>query len=435
MSFHALMEARLEKHAGESLSESHPLGHEIDQFADHDAHGFKGFVESLGTWAKEHPGKILTALHALRPVLNIKSVTVATSYEAVKDILGRDGDFAVTYGPKMEMITQGAGFFLGMDDDQEKGFSARTNMLMLFRRDDIESLVKPLIDRLAQQRLAQLKPGFDLVADYLKLLPAEFAIRYFGLRQIEPALLHQWTAGLFDYLFIDVTDNPVVGRQAEEFAEQLRDALDQEIATATPSSDTVIGRGITLHKAGIPGFDPVNLRNNVIGLLIGLVPTTAKSAAMAYDYATHTPESARAFFDFHESHDFPAFNAYVRELTRLNPINPGLFRKAVREATVISGGKAFRIPENNLIFVGTFTAMRDNKHLPQPLQIMPGRPDSAYLTYGYGLHACFGRYINDLHVSSLLYHCFQAGHWQRADGDAGNLVFDGAFPSHLKMKA
>jgi cytochrome P450 len=417
------------------IDHSHPLGHEIDEFAEKNPEVLKGFVESLGAWAKANPGKILAVLHAVRPVLSIKSVTVITSFEGVKQILGNDSDFAVVYGPKMSMITEGAGFFLGFDDAESKGFANRTNMQMLFRRDDTQTLIRPIIDSLAQSKLSRLNPGFDLVADYLKLLPAEFAIRYFGFQQIDAQWLYRVTAGLFEYLFIDVTNNPVIAKNAESLAGEFRAKLDAEIALAAAPPTSVLGRGLALQRAGIEGFDAINLRNNLLGLLIGLVPTTAKAAAMAYDYGCQTRTSAETFFDFFRNNDFARFQAYVRELTRLNPINPGLFRKCNSTASISSGGRSYTIPAGNTVFVGTCTAMRDKLSLAAPGEIIPGRSDSAYLTYGYGLHACFGRYINDLHVAALLHNCFNSGHMVRADGADGDLHFDGAFPSSLKLKS
>jgi cytochrome P450 len=434
MSFAEFIEDKISSLELHTLSESHPLGHEIDKFAKNNPGGIKGFVESLGTWAKGHPGNVLSILHAIRPVLSVKNITIVTSYEGVKDVLGRDGDFAVTYGQKMEMITENAGFFLGMDDSLTKGFTDRSNMQMLFRRDDIPTIVKPLIDKLCQSKLEKLKPGFDLVSDYLQFIPAEFAIQYFGFSKIQKEWLYETTAGLFEYLFIDVTDNPIIAKRAEFHAKEIREKLDIEISLASAPADTVLGRGLALHKAGVPGFDPVNLRNNMIGLLIGLVPTTSKSAVMAYDYATSTDERAVAFKEYFKSSDDKSFQAYVRELTRINPINPGLFRKAIQDTTISSGGKTYKIPKGNMVFIGTYTAMRDKNHILEPVNIIPDRPDSAYLTYGYGLHACFGRYINDLHVSSLLYNCFKHGFFYREDGSDGDLVFDGAFPAHLKLK-
>lgn len=425
----------------DSLDETHPLGHELDQQADKNPEGFKGFVHLLGTWAKEHPENILKVIHKLRPVLTIKNVSVVTSYEAVKDVLGRDGDFSVTYGPKMEMITEGKGFFLGMDDNSQ-GFSARNNMQMLFRRDDLESLVKPIIKTLCEKQLENLPPNFDLVNDYLMYIPAKFAIQYFGLQQTKPEWLLKITQTLFEYLFIDVINDPELAKKAANAAAELREQLDEVIAFSTANieqnslvhTDTVIARGIKLHNAGVSGFDPISLRNNILGLLIGLVPTSAKSASMAFDYATLTPVKAKDFYQAYQNNNNDSFQKTVRELTRLNPINPGLFRKAAFDTQISSGGKQYPIKKDTLIFVGTYTAMQDKKHISDPSEIKIGRPESNYLTYGFGLHACFGRYINDFHVAQLLESLFDKSHYVREEKDSGKLTFEGVFPVSLKVK-
>ena len=41
---------------------------------------------------------------------------VVTRFEDVKEVLARDGDFDVVYGPRMIEITGGQNFFLGMQD-------------------------------------------------------------------------------------------------------------------------------------------------------------------------------------------------------------------------------------------------------------------------------------------------------------------------------
>ncbi len=427
----------------DSLDEKHPLGHELDQQVDKNPEGFKGFVHLLGTWAKEHPANILKVIHKLRPVLTVKGVSVITSYEAVKDVLGRDSDFNVTYGPKMEMITEGKGFFLGMDDNTQ-GFTARNNMQMLFRRDDLDMLVKPLIKSLCEEQLKDKTDQFDLVNDYLKDIPAKFAIQYFGLQHTDPEWLLKITQTLFEYLFIDVINDPRLAEKAAIAAAELREQLDKEISHSSKAiSDnsnnkininTVIARGINLHQAGVVGFEPVNLRNNILGLLIGLVPTTAKSAAMAFDYATQTPAKAQDFYNAYQNNNNASFEKTVRELTRLNPINPGLFRKAAIDTHISSGGKQYTILKDTLIFVGTYTAMQDEKHITEPINIQLDRPESVYLTYGFGLHACFGRYINDYHVAQLLESLFDKNHYVREANDSGNLTFEGVFPVSLYIK-
>lgn len=440
-SFIKWFENIVENNDYDSLDETHPLGHELDQQADKNPEGFKGFVHLLGTWAKEHPENILKVIHKLRPVLTIKKVSAVTSYEAVKDVLGRDSDFSVTYGPKMEMITEGKGFFLGMDDNSQ-GFSARNNMQMLFRRDDLDGLVKPIIKSLCKSQLENVSNEFDLVNDYLINIPAKFAIQYFGLQQTKPEWLLKITQTLFEYLFIDVINDPELAKKAANAAAELREQLDEVIAFSIANieqhslvhTDTVIARGIKLHNAGVSGFDPINLRNNILGLLIGLVPTTAKSAAMAFDYGAKTPDKAKDFYQAYQNNSNDSFQKTVRELTRLNPINPGLFRKAAFDTQISSGGKQYPIKKDTLIFVGTYTAMQDKNHISDPTDIKIDRSESDYLTYGFGLHACFGRYINDFHVAQLLESLFDKNHYIREENNSGNLTFEGVFPVSLKVK-
>jgi hypothetical protein len=56
------------------------------------------------------------------------------------------------------------------------------------------------------------------------------------------------------------------------------------------------------------------------------------------------------------------------------------------------------------------------------------------MTYGAGLHACFGRYINDLHIALLLRELFLSDTLKRADGNDGDLQFDGPFPDSLILE-
>lgn len=417
----------------DDLHDKHPLGHELDEFAKTDGTGIAHFTEELTNWATGHPGNILSALHKLRPVLTIKNISIVTSFDAVKDVLSRDQDFNVTYDDKMRAITEGAGFFLGWDDDSVKGASDRINMQLAFRRDDIDTIIKPLLKKLADKHSPALKEGKDLVADFLTPIPAEFAIEYFGFSKIEPQWLHKVTAGLFDYIFIDIADNPQITARALEYAKELRDVLDAEIASRQAGPNTVLGRCIKLGDDSMPGFDAVNMRNNILGLLIGLVPTTAKSASMAFDYATQEDGQAQKTREYYQSNSLEAAVSYTRELTRLNPINPGLFRKTSADVELFSLGHRYVIPKGNFVLASTYTAMRDHKFITKPLSVAAGRPDSNYLTYGVGLHSCFGRYINDLHVGSLLYYAYQASPLERIAGAEGNLMFVGAFPTSLKL--
>ena len=437
MTFSSFLHDLAKKAEGRVLDEPvvRDLGHELDRHAADHPDGVAGFFARLGTWAKEHPVTILNFLRLVRPVLQVKNICIVTSHSGCRHVLGDHEDYAVIYADKMKMITEGDNFFLGMDDDEPAGMTARSAMALVFRREDIGAVVAPAIEALAQETIARCGPRFDAVADYLKVVPARFAIKYFGFSaQVDPKWLLETTQTLFEYLFIDVENDPETAKKATVAAAELRAMLEREIASGgdRSASDSVLARALKLSASGHPAFTARAIRNDFIGLLIGLAPTTAKSAAMAYDLLTQdqekTERAARA-----AAGAFADFQALVREATRLNPINPGLFRKARRDTVLLSDGHETKIAKDTLVFVGTAAGMRDPRHVPDPLSLQPGCPEAAYLTYGHGLHACFGRYINDLHIASLLRTLFASGA-RRADGADGDLQFEGPFPHRLSLQ-
>jgi cytochrome P450 len=395
-----------------------------------------GFVSQLGTWAKEHPGEVLDFLRHVKPVMQIKNICIVTSHSGCRHVLSEDADFAVIYADKMKMITEGDNFFLGMDDDEPAATSARSAMSLVFRREDVTTIVMPALQALCSEALQKVGTRFDAVSDFFRLVPPQFAIRYFGFSsEVDPAWLLGVTQTLFEYLFIDIENDPEIAARAVIAASEMRRMLEREIelGSKAPSPDTVLGRALRLSATGHPAFTPRAIRNNFIGLLIGLAPTTAKSAAMALDLLMRDPANTSAVKQAAHG-PFQDFNAMVREATRLNPINPGLFRKARRDTFVLSDGSATPVEKDTLVFVGTSSAMRDPHHVPDPQELRPNRPESAYLTYGFGLHACFGRYINDLHIAILLQTLLVSGDVRRADGPEGGLLFDGAFPCRFVLE-
>lgn len=416
--------------------ENHPLGHELDDASEVQAEGIKGHIQNLGLWAKEHPKTILKGLRKVRPVfyLKHKNIAVLTAFDTVRDVLSRDHDFGVTYGAKMRVLTGGENFFLGVDDDNQSAYTARLNMDMGFRRDEISDVMLPRIARLADAKLDQLGPHFDLVQDYLKPVPAEFAIETFGLRDCDPQWLSATTQVLFEYLFVDIENDPELAEKAKSAAAEFRQMLDRSIAAGDADQDNVIGRGLRLHQHKFADSDPLCLRNNILGLIIGLVPTTAKSAAMAFDYATQNKAAEADFFAAHSGGNGETFNRYCRELTRLNPINPGLFRVVNADTEVYHNGNGRKLKAGTLVMASTAVAMLDKSVLDEPKKIRLDRPETHYLTYGYGLHACTGRYLNDLHISHLLSRALVRGRVDRLADATGNLNFDGRWPVSLMVE-
>ena len=58
----------------------------------------------------------------------------------------------------------------------------------------------------------------------------------------------------------------------------------------------------------------------------------------------------------------------------------------------------------------------------------------SYLHWGYGLHTCFGQYINQVQIPGILKPLLKRKGLRRAAGDAGQLQYSGPFPSSLKVE-
>jgi cytochrome P450 len=65
-------------------------------------------------------------------------------------------------------------------------------------------------------------------------------------------------------------------------AAKARAWLDQIIAKRKRQDlqpDDVVGRCLALQKASVPGIDDLGIRNSLLGLVIGAIPTTSKCCA------------------------------------------------------------------------------------------------------------------------------------------------------------
>ena len=101
--------------------------------------------DALGAPASQR--RVFAVLRLFQPNLVLKRqiitsyanngiTALATRSVDVTDILSRDADFGVVYGPRMEMITGGENFFLGMQDTPRYTRDV-SNMRLAVRRDDV----------------------------------------------------------------------------------------------------------------------------------------------------------------------------------------------------------------------------------------------------------------------------------------------------------
>jgi cytochrome P450 len=87
------------------------------------------------------------------------------------------------------------------------------------------------------------------------------------------------------------------------------------------------------------------------------------------------------------------------------------------------------IPKGTSVIAATQSAMFDERFVDQPNQFRIGRPEYLDLHFGYGLHTCFGQYVNRVQIPGILKPLLKCPGLRRA----GELQYEGPFPSSLPV--
>lgn len=363
---------------------------------------------------------------------------VVTRFEDVKDVLRRDEDFEVVYGPRMRQITGGANFFLGMQDTPEYTRDV-SNMRLAVRRDDVANLVKPFAARRAAELVGATNGRIDVPQALTLRVPTQMLGVYFGTPGPSEAEMIAWTTLMFWYLFGDLGADPDLDARALGYAGQCRAYLDTVIQQrkANPTeTDDVLNRCLAMQHAGLPGMDDLGIRNNLIGLIIGAVPTISKASVQALDQLLSRPAALAGAQNAARANDDGLLAAHIFEALRFNPINPVIYRRATRDATIAANTlRAITVPRGSMVFAANLSAMFDRLRLVAPNQFRVDRPWDDYILWGDGMHACFGAHINHAIIPAMLKPLLMRQGLRRVGGDLGQIDTEGTpFPVHLWLE-
>ena len=393
-------------------------------------------LDKLKQHALQYPEPVFAVLRRIQPVLIVKGVALITRFADVQDVLTRDDVFAVTYGTKMRVVTGGEDFFLGMANspDYERDTA---HMRTLIRRSDIPAIILPFVAVTAERLVAQSHGTLEVVSQLTLPVPALMVAAYYGCEPTSLQDLQSWASTIFQYLFTDLTNDPVVDAAARAASASTRAWLDAAIAkqkAAPTPGDTVLNRSLALQQTGVPGMDDITIRNNLLGILTGAIPTTSKCCAQALDELLKRPDMLAAAQAAAVANDDATFSQYVLEALRFNPNNPGVFRVAAEDYVVAKGTPhATLVPKGTSVLAATQSAMFDDTVVDSPNDFRIDRPGYIYMHWGVGLHTCFGQYINQVQIPAILKPLLQRKNLRRADGPAGTLQFTGPFPSSLSV--
>jgi cytochrome P450 len=260
---------------------------------------------------------------------------------------------------------------------------------------------------------------------------------YFGCPPPNGDRLADWADATFRFLFVDPENDPAVATAAEGAAAEMRAWLDGCIAgrKAHPSPcDDVLGRFLVLQGAGLPGLDDTAIRANLLGMIVGALPTTSRCCAQALDQLLLRPEELEKARQAALAGDDASLAAYVFEALRFRPDHPGLFRIAAADYPLARGTHhGVTIPKGTVVLAATQSAMFDEAMIEEPDVFRVDRPAHVYMHFGYGLHTCFGQYINQVQIPQILKAVLRYPGVRRAPGEAGSLRFDGPYPSSMSV--
>lgn len=338
----------------------------------------------------------------------------------VRAVLAREADFAVVYGPRMRQLTGGRDFFLGLQDGPD------------YRRDTaaMQAIVQPgdldgVLAMARQEAAAAVAAGagrIDLPPMLSARIPALMVQRYFGVDAPMPQLVADATM-MFLFLFSDLQANPKVTEAALAAAARTNAAIDASMGTAGP--DTLLGRAVAAGRAGDPAFDEDGIRANILGILIGAIPTLSKAACLAVEELLTRPEplarARRAAADGREE----GVAGYLWEALRFAPVNPFIYRRAVADTMI---GET-PVPAGRMVLAANLSAMHDGAAVDDPAEFRANRAWDRYILWGEGLHRCWGDRINRAILPAMLTPLLaMPGLTQEGPPDGRGIPFPASYP-------
>lgn len=362
---------------------------------------------------------------------------VVTRRRDVLDVLNRDEDFEVVYGPRMRKLTEGENFFLGMQPgwDYTRDTSA---MHLAARGPDVARIVRPRASELAERIVADSGGRIDIVPALTLEVPWDMTDTYFGVGGTREDM-QDWTTILFWYLFEDLGADPVLDARAMDYAAKLRTYLDGAIAARKAAPDDrpqLLNRCLDLQSAGTPGMEDLGIRNNLLGLLIGAIPTISKACCLALDELLNRPDMLRRAHRAAVSGDDAQFAQYIWEALRFNPHNPVIYRRALHDTQVArSTFRQTNVKKGQIVFAATLSAQFDRFEIAAPNEFRVTRPWEDYIIWGYGMHTCFGAQINRAVIPAILKPLIAKKDLRRAPGPAGQIDTGGTpHPQHFHLE-
>ena len=423
---------------------------------------------------------IFTFLRRFFPIGVIGTHAIVTRYDDVIEVLKRDRDFTISQINADKINKIDGPFILGMDASPQ--YDREDAVLhQAVRREDL-SAIREFVAQAALELIEAARPRrrIDVVNGLARVVPVRLVAAYFGMPGPNDPTMMRWMRDIFHYIFANLTNAPSVLQDALNSCGELRRHMDVQIAlrksqragpaqngttvgqllvkqgksqaagnqrtlleidpryasstNGLENNDDILGRLLALQDSAHPWLDDNAVRRNLGGVIVGAVDTTSKFVALAMDELLRRPKALAQARDAALSSDIEAVRRYAWEAVRFNPHHPLQARFCPQEAGIAAGQNRSRnIVAGSSVYVATLSAMFDPEAFDNPNEFTIGR-QAEYLHFGYGMHTCFGKHINEVQIAELVAALLRLPNLRRATGSAGRMLFDGPFPNRLVLE-
>jgi cytochrome P450 len=377
--------------------------------AQYDAADDKTKVGLALKWIRTDWRPFFKELRENRPILKTPNFTFVTRFADVTEILSREKVFTVRpYQPHMDPVV---GPFMLSRDATPINWREKGIMQAVLRPEDLPD-VRKAAGRLADEALddAADEGRIEAISKLCRFVPISIVGEYFGFPGPDLESMYRWSKTTQTNMFKNLLNDPAIHEAAvqtgKEMKEYLTGLLAEKKAQTGSNGNAPQDTFSRLVRTQFPpeiGFDDERLLSNIMGLLVGTGETSSQAIAQSLEQILLRPEVAAEAISAAKAEDTAAFDEYVWEGLRLNPINPLVFRLSVEDYTVAAGTERETvIPAGTLVFACTSSAGFDEDVLQEPETFRTDRPAFLSLHFGYGHHTCLGKYVGSVVVPEVV---------------------------------
>jgi len=360
-------------------------------------------------WLFGEPLPFFAELRRDRPILAMPEVTLATRFVDCVEILNRYDLFSVAlYKPKQ-------GSYWMAQDDTAVHWREKSIMRAILDFEEVPT-IRTWVANKVVALFAAAGGSMDAVQGLARAVPVALTQEWFGYKDGDAAAMAKWSYWNqidafwnqpFDALAWPdpaaiVRERELVSVEMAAYLVALVGAREAEAAVDVHGHDSV-SRLVALSRTKAVDFDVSRVVQNVGGLLIGAVETTAHCVVNALDWLMQHPDvlgkaRAAALGD-----DPAAVDGFVFEALRFKPAFPYFFRTCERD-TVLGRGAGYetRIGKGTTVLAVTHSGMFDPQAVSHPDDFDPGRGLGNQFLFGFGLHECLGRAIAAVMIPEIV---------------------------------